>query len=310
MKIEAALFTVALVIGAVALTPEASACGYWQVEDEDLVLSVMFLIGHTRVSFPGAGSVLLGNDYLPQRLELTDEAVIHLHERVGQLDEDRVTLGEQTYVLQIGSAEETKCGVGSVIRVKHGERLIVDKRLERRDTKACEWRRKGDVAPAIKKRLVLYLIWRQKFLEDVRQKIVSLPVNRVEAARQLTAELDGRSNYKRTVATRALVELGANAVPALTEKLVGNNGRRARFALVHALLNLGDAASSAAPDLLDVLETRNVSLKRLVCRALGTVGQGDQVVAEALIELAGHRNPKTRAAAAQALGSLGVDPGE
>ena len=272
MRIDPIAFALALVLGAIVSIPETHACGYWEVDDVDLGLRVTFLIGHTRVEYSGVGSVHLGGDYLPSTMEITDGAIVYRGSEVGRWSEGAATLAGETFTIEVGSPGEEKCGVGTAVRVTRDARVVVDEEFDQGDADACEWREKGDAIRKIEKRLVLYLIWRQKFLEDVREKVAGLPENRIEAARQLTAELERKGNYRRTVATRALVELGAPAVPALTEALDRKSMRRARFAQVHALKGLGEDARFARLDLLDLQGTGGRALERLIGRAIEALG--------------------------------------
>jgi hypothetical protein len=257
----------------------AHACGYWHIDDDELGLRAVFLINQTKVSMTStmAGNVLLGRDYFPDSLEIDGEAILHIDREVGQIREDTAFIGDELYALEFNPAsEDGKCGVGSLIRVWHDDRLIIAKRLQHDDTLACSWPRKGSPRNSMRERLILYLIWREQLLDDVRQRSVTLPADREVAARELVADLQQKGAYRRMVNASALAGLGIAALPTVTEQLGRDNRKRVRHALVHALLGIARS------------------------------GPLDEQSTDALIDLANHRNRDVRTAAAQALSALGA----
>ena len=135
-------------------------------------------------------------------------------------------------------------------------------------------------------------------------------------------------------AATALLGFGAAALPALTAALADAN-TEVRGGALHVLARLGPAAESATPDLLKTLQDEEADVRWAAARALGAIGRQVEAVAPALaavltdesptvrgwaslalsafgaaavpflVPVLGHKLPRARAAAAEALGLIG-----
>lgn len=108
------------------------------------------------------------------------------------------------------------------------------------------------------------------------------------------------------LATQALGEMKAAAVPALTELLRrGNQGARVR--VMKALGEVGSQASAAIPDLVRALADSDEEIRTAAAEALGKIGIGPEaaVAVPRLIEALKDPDRHVRQQAAEGLGKIG-----
>ena len=141
-------------------------------------------------------------------------------------------------------------------------------------------------------------------LRELLLEVDSIPAEaRGEAARKLALLLASPEPETRAAAGFALSRLGpdaAAALPALIEA-VDDQEEGVRLAVSESLTQLGSAGAAAEPALLAQLEARR---EDHVVHALAAVSASENALA-ALVKLLGDDDEFLRAAAVQALGSLG-----
>ncbi|GAA3406005.1 HEAT repeat domain-containing protein [Paenibacillus hodogayensis] len=107
-----------------------------------------------------------------------------------------------------------------------------------------------------------------------------------------------------------LAAIGAAAVPALTEALARPYANKDVLGqIAFALGEIGEAASSAVPELLPLLKDDSVFIRQHVAEALGTIRQPVSLTVPALSEALEDRDPYVRFTAGLALARIGPEAG-
>jgi putative membrane-bound dehydrogenase-like protein len=117
----------------------------------------------------------------------------------------------------------------------------------------------------------------------------------------LTAQLDHPSRTVRLDAERALIALGANAVPSLSEKAAGTGTQIGRIQALWTLGTIGGAESAKV--VADAFSNTNPSIRSQAARIAGT--HPSEYEFETIVPLLTDTDPSVRREAAIALGRLG-----
>lgn len=122
------------------------------------------------------------------------------------------------------------------------------------------------------------------------------------AAPALVKSLGNEDSQTRAHVMCALVNLGEQVVPLLVEAL---KEQQTRGWAVLVLSEMGSAAESATPSLLDMLSTEDPDTRREVLLSLGNIGSPSDAVVSAMARHLGDADRSVRQAAAYGLGNAG-----
>jgi hypothetical protein len=121
------------------------------------------------------------------------------------------------------------------------------------------------------------------------------------------ADLKNPDRGVRERATRAVMKIGAPAVPHLVKVLEGSKDWQVRRGVLTAFLRMGKNAKAATPALLAALQGPDADERDTAAEALGRIGPHAKDAVPALIRALKDENHYVRSSSAAALGEIGAE---
>lgn len=132
-----------------------------------------------------------------------------------------------------------------------------------------------------------------------------------KALPQLTAALKDKNSRVRTWASRALGNMGTeaiDAVPILAQRVITEDVEEVRRSALNSLARLKVNAVAAVPELSHALKSNDPNTRHMAAYALGEIGSSAKPAFTALREALSDSNKEVRWKAAVALEKVGADP--
>jgi hypothetical protein len=259
----------------------------WFVQDLGLERLIRFGLSHVAI-VNGDGRILKSKDgkqtaywtLITPRGRIGEKMLfkgddIHMGgELVASLKGSQVKIKGEEYEISFLSGEKKPYLKHTTLRVFQGDTLII-KGARRYVGPGRPWRKETPAARAIrlKKRVMVYLVWRQLFLAEIEQ-VLAKPVSPAQV-RMLTADL-ARSHYAALLRTELiLARVGTAAAPGVVRFYRKHRPSKGRMAALRTVGRMGQGARAQLPELKKIRPSREARVRAAFKRAMAKIAPAD-----------------------------------